>query len=308
MSQPLRCCICNEPAAPGKVIGGRAYCDRHFAVVNRAHPSFWRSAFVQVVAMGVLAAMVAFVARDVDVQDRGLRMLIGLALAIIPTGLWLWYFYTQDSLEPEPKQNIAAVFFVALLLADVVAARLVNDVFQYAQWTGVNRQTSLLASILILGFTYQAIVYVALRATVYPTSEFDERMDGIVYGTTAGLGVATLLNLHLIVDNQGVLIWTGVINTVTTALAHACFGGLLGFFMAEAKFAHKPVWWVPLGLCFSAVLNGLFLWLIDEVAATGLTVNPWYSLLLGVTVALATFIVLVWLMRRANRLMIEATR
>jgi protease PrsW len=36
-------------------------------------------------------------------------------------------------------------------------------------------------------------------------------MDGIVYGTVAGLGVATLLNLRYVLDNDGVALTQGVI-------------------------------------------------------------------------------------------------
>ena len=63
---------------------------------------------------------------------------------------------------------------------------------------------------------------------------------------------------------------------------------------------------VPLGLCVSAVLQGLFVWLINEVSANGLTVDPWRSLIAGIVVALATFAVLIALMRRANRLTLTA--
>jgi RsiW-degrading membrane proteinase PrsW (M82 family) len=136
---------------------------------------------------------------------------------------------------------------------------------------------------------------------VFDTPEFDERMDGIVYGTVAGLGVATLTNLNYVIANDGVALAPGVIHVVTTALAQASFSGLLGYFMAEAKFEHKPVWWVPLGLFIAAVLNGLFSWLLSEVSANGLTVSPWRSLVLGIVVALAVFALLLMLMRRATQ-------
>jgi protease PrsW len=70
--------------------------------------------------------------------------------------------------------------------------------------------------------------------------------------------------------------------------------------MAEAKFASRPFWWVPLGLVLAATLNGLFSWLINEVSATGLTVDPWRSLALGLVVALAVFLALMALMRRVT--------
>ena len=301
MNQSLSCCVCDEPITPPyKTLGGRVYCERHYALVNKPHIGFWRAGVLQIVAMGVFAAMVAVIAENLGALEGTPLIVAGLFLALVPTALWLVYFYQQDQLEPEPKTKIAAVFLLALILTDFIGLRLINDWFRFHDWSGINRTTSLLASIFIVGFTFEAIKYFAIRLTVYATDEFDERMDGIVYGTVAGLGVATLLNLTHIVANQGVALGPGVVYTVTTALAQASFGGLLGYFMAQAKFEHKPIWWVPLSVSIAAVLNGFFTWVIDEVSAAGLTVEPWRSLVLGIVVALAVFGVLVALMQRAH--------
>ncbi len=296
----LRCCICGEPANPKNILAGRAYCDQHFAMVNKPHLGFWRAGVLQIVLMGVFSVVVAIIADNLPQLDQTALIVVGLFLAIVPSVWWLTYFYREDQLEPEPKTKIALVFFLALLLTYTVGLPLSDNVFHYQQWSGINRTTSLLAHILIVGFTFMAITYFAVRAIVYATEEFDERMDGVVYGTTAGLGVATLLNFNHVLGNQGVALGPGVIHVVTTALAQASFGGLLGYFMAQAKFQHKPIWWVPAGLTVTAVLNGLFIWLINEVSATGLTVDPWRSLIAGLLIALATFGVLIALMRRAN--------
>jgi protease PrsW len=301
MAQEVRCCICDEPLTPPyHIVNQRAYCDRHYEAINRPHPGFWRASVVQLAGMAIFSAVLAFLGSYLGPISGVALIAVGLFLAIVPSALWLYYFYRQDRLEPEPKTSIAAVFVVALLLADVLGRRVVEDWFQVSTWAAADTITSLLASVLIVGFTRQAIAYIAVRAVVYTTPEFDERMDGIVYGTVAGLGVATLLNLRYILDNAGVAIAPGVIQTATTVLAQASFGGLLGYFMAEAKFAHKPAWWVPLGFVLAAVLNGLFSWLISEVSASGLTVDPWRSLAMGLVVALVVFFVLVALMRRST--------
>ncbi len=303
MDEPLRCCVCqDEVSPPYNTMGGRVYCAKHFAIVNKHHMGYWRAGILQIFLMGLFSVIVALLADNVRDLNQTTLIIVGLFLAVVPTAMWLVYFYKEDQLEPEPKMKIAGVFLLALLLTDVFGLRLINDVFHFQVWTQTNRVTSLLASILIIGFTFETIKYAAVRAVVYATEEFDERMDGVVYGTTAGLGVATLLNLHHIIDNQGVALAPGVIHVVTTALAQASFGGLMGYFMAQAKFEHKPIWWVPLGISFAAVLDGLFTWLIDEVSVTGLTVDPWRSLLLGLIVAMASFLALVALMRRANAL------
>lgn len=303
MEQQQYCCIDNEPVSPPyHILGGRIYCARHFALVNKPHAGFWRSAVVMILVTGIVSGILAYFLRGVHDLDRTALILIGLLFAIVPTAVWLVYFYRQDRLEPEPKSRIGSVLLTAIVLTDFLGLRLINDWLRVSDWAPYNNWTSLAAAILVDGFTFTAIMYLSIRLWVYATSEYDERMDGIIYGTVAGLGVATLLNLHYVIDNQGVALSPGIVKVVTTALAQASFGGVLGYFMAQAKFAHKPSWWLPLGFVLSAVLNGLFTWLINEVSASGLTVEPWRSLVVGLVVAVVTFGGLVFLMERARAL------
>ncbi len=297
MPKPV-CCVCGQPLDPPyKIMGGRLYCDRHYAIVNKPHAGFWRAGIVQIVGMGILSAIVAVAAGYIPPLDQIGLIIAGILIAIIPTALWVVYFYRQDRLEPEPKTKIAEVLLLALLLTAAVGLPLIGF-FRLQDWANTDRFISLLAYILVGGFVYETIKYFAVRFVVYATEEFDERMDGIVYGSIAGLGVATLLNLHQVVDNQGVALAPGIIYAVTTALAQASFGGVMGFFMAQAKFEHRPVWWIPLGVSLAALLDGVYSWLVGEISMVGLTVDPWRSLLFGLGVALASFLVLVALMQR----------
>ncbi len=296
----LTCCICDQPLTPPyHILGQRTYCDHHFALVNKPHVGFWRAGLTQIVGMGLFSALVSYMAELIGPLSGPALLLAGILLALVPSAIWLVFFYRQDRLEPEPKLRVAAVFFLALILTDVLGRRITDDWLQVRLWASASTTTSLAASILIVGVTWQAIAYAAVRLLVYTTPEFDERMDGIVYGTVAGLGVATLLNLRYVLDNGGVALGPGVISVVTAALAQASFGGLMGYFMAEAKFTHRPIWWVPVGFALAAALNGTFSWLIGEVSATGLSVEYWRSLVLGMAVALVAFFTLVALMRRS---------
>ncbi len=303
------CCICGQPVEPPyNQVGHRVYCDAHFAALNKSHSGFWLAGLIQIIGVGVVSALIAFLARFLPPLSGASLIVVGLVLALLPTVVWLIFFYRQDRLEPEPKAQIAQVFLIALLLTDVFGVRMVNDWMRLSEWSTFDWTTSLLASVLVIGFTYQAITYFAVRTTVYTTPEFDERMDGIVYGTVAGLGIATLLNLRYILDNGGVALAPGIIRITTTTLALASFSGLFGYFMAQAKFEHKPVWWIPFGMAVAAILHGLFSWLINEVSAAGLVVNPWRSLGLGLVVALAVFGLLVMLMGRVTAITLRSSR
>ncbi len=295
------CCVCGQPVSPPyNLIRQRIYCDQHFALVNRQHHGFWRSAIVQILVMGLFSLVVSIIAGYVGPLEDPWRVPVGLVLVLVPSALWIYYFYLQDRARPEPKMRILEVFLLALLLTEAVGYTVLRW-FQVDEWAANLNTTSLLASILISGFMWQGITYTAVRAVVYATTEFDERMDGIVYGTMAGLGVGTLLNLHYVLNNGGVSLGPGVVHIVTTALAQASFGGITGYFMAQAKFEHRLVWWVPAGVSIAAVLNGLFRWSVSEVSADGLSVDPWRSLALGLVASLAAFVVLLALMQQAMR-------
>src|SRR5574341_395128 len=98
------CCICHEPVAERyNILGGRLYCARHFAIVNRPHTGFWRAGVIQIVGMAIFSLIVAVVAGNLGPLERAALSPIGLFLAIVPRALWLWYFYRQDRLKPEPK-------------------------------------------------------------------------------------------------------------------------------------------------------------------------------------------------------------
>lgn len=300
MSATEACCICGVPVPPGHIVGGRAYCDRHYAALNKPHAGVWQAGIAQIVGMALLSLVVAALASRLGPLDPPARIAIGLLLALLPSLLWIAYFYRQDRLEPEPKTRIAAVFLLAALLTEALGRHLIGDWLGAADWASGSVGSALLAAILLDGFVLQATVYVAVRALVYSTPEFDERMDGIVYGTVAALGAAAVLNLHYILDEGGVQPGPGVIGTATTALALAASGGLIGYCMAEAKFRHRPLWWVPLGVVLTAILSGMVRWLLGEISVAGLTVQPWRSLALGLAVALVAFGALVALMGRST--------
>lgn len=296
-----RCCVCQNPATHR--FGGRPYCDDDYARATRPNTSLVRTLVVMVAGLLVFSLAVWGLAQVLLSQNihlsRSVLFVAGIVLALVPAGLWLWFFYSQDRLEPEPRGYVLAVFLLAAILEDFLAER-VFDVFEMGQWLPASSAALVLGSVLVKGVMFSLIVWAVIRFTVYPTREFDERMDGIVYGTAAGLGIATMLNLNYVLDSGGVLLGPGVINIVVTTLAQASFGGLIGYFLGEANFIDEPVWWMPLGIGLASVLNGAFLALSVTVKASGGTTVPViYTLLLAAAVAVLTFAALIYLMRRA---------
>lgn len=297
------CCVCHRPlGTQAKSIGKRFYCDEHYLKSTREREHFWQAGWV------LVAALVGFILLVAGIDNfarpsLGGTMLVGagIFLALVPAVIWLLFFYVQDRLEPEPKRYVVGIFVLGGLLASAVGMPLTNALFQVDRWLYESPLAQLLGGILVVGYSQEFLKYAAVRFTLYGSQEFDERMDGVIYGTAAGLGYATMLNIQYVVSNAGVDLSVGVIRIVITALAQASFAGIVGYFLAQDKFEGKPLWWMPAGLTLAAALNGLFVFVRDLASVRGLQFNPWNGLILATVVALAVLGVLFWLMRRANR-------
>jgi RsiW-degrading membrane proteinase PrsW (M82 family) len=296
------CCVCNAPVdETSSTIGRRCYCDEHYAKVGRGRNHFWHSEWVLVAALiGFILVVVGIATYAEPTLEGGALIVTGIILALVPAAIWLIFFYLQDRVEPEPKRYVIGIFVLGALVASAVGIPLVNDVFEVTDWLYYSPLVHLLGGILVIGFTQEFLKYAVVRYSLYGSQEFDERMDGVIYGTAVGLGYGTMLNIHYVISNAGVDPSVGVIHMAVTALAQASFAGIMGYFLAQDKFEGKPVWWMPLGLALAAVLNGLFIFVRDLASVRGLQFNPWNSLILATLIALITLAALFWLMRRAG--------
>ncbi len=297
------CCVCQRPLEEGaRSIGRRLYCDEHYAKVTRGRGHLWQSGWALVAALVGFVLLVVGIDSFVQPSLEGRSLIVaGIVMALVPAALWLVFFYLQDRLEPEPKRYVAGIFVLGALLAGAVGIPLVNDLFQVREWLYESPLVQLVGGILVIGFIQEFLKYAAVRYTLFDSAEFDERIDGIIYGTAAGLGYATMLNIHYVVSNAGVDLSVGVIRMVITSLAQASFAGIVGYFLAQDKFEGKPVWWMPCGLALAAVLNGLFIFVRELAMVRGLEFNPWNGLIVATLIALIILAALFWLMRRANQ-------
>ena len=156
------------------------------------HRGLWLAGGGLVLLLLVFVALVAFVAPLLPATLDGPPLILaGLVVALVPAVIWLAFFYQQDRLEPEPKTYVLKVFLLGALLAAAAGIPLVRDLFQVGQWLYTNLWTHLLGSILVVGFVQEFLIYAAVRFSIYSSAEFDQRVDGIIYATAAGLGFAT---------------------------------------------------------------------------------------------------------------------
>lgn len=198
---------------------------------------------------------------------------------------------------------VVGVFILGALVATAISIPLVDQVFDVGAWLFESPLVHLAGGILIVGIIQEGLVYLTVRLSVYGSREFDERTDGIIYGTAVGLGLATALNVAFVVESGGVDLGTGAIRIVLTSLAHGSFGGVIGYFLGRQKFEVRPIWWMPAGVALAATLNGVFFFLRTTVGRGTIegpleAIAPWIGLVLAAVLAGAVTAVLSTLIRR----------
>jgi RsiW-degrading membrane proteinase PrsW (M82 family) len=186
--------------------------------------------------------------------------LFGAAPAILAMALFDWL----DSKRPEPHGTLRRVAFGGMLAA--IPVILLGEVLKLVGPDGLREGVY---------DTYAAALYMAFVIAALPEElakfgsvwifawrrpEFDERMDGIVYGARAGLGFAAVENvayLLLLPSNLGEYVSIFLGRALLAVPGHAIWGGITGYFAARRRFDRSGPG-VLGGYLISAAMHGVY--------------------------------------------------
>ena len=196
-------------------------------------------------------------------------------VAAVPSLVLLTYFYLRDRYEREPIAHVAAAYALgafAMFAADGMSS-LVADLVS-AQWLH-SEGGRLFDAFVLAGFIEELAKWVVLVAAVYSWREFDEPMDGLLYGVAIALGFASLENF-LFLSSRGLAVaWHRAIFAVP---AHALFGGCMGAYVGRTKFApverRRPVFYLSLSLVVPVAFHGAY----DFALLHGLGWKVWLAI------------------------------
>ncbi len=177
------------------------------------------------------------------------------AIGFAPGAFWLWYFYSRDRIEPEPRAMVARIFFYGVLITVPVA--IIEGIL--AGVTGVLLTSA--TGVFVLAVVIAPVVeeyakFFVVRNSVYENREFSEPMDGILYGAAAALGFAAIENagyiLYAYLSSPIEAVTTFTFRALISVPAHPLISSIWGFSLGQAKFGLSPN---PEG----AILRGLLL-------------------------------------------------
>jgi RsiW-degrading membrane proteinase PrsW (M82 family) len=162
---------------------------------------------------------------------------------VIPAVVAMWIIDRLDRKRPEPASTRRLVTFVGML--SVIPAILLEG------WLTNGVGASVAPPYTYQGASYSAYVVAAgveeackiavVYWIVWRRPEFDERMDGIVYASRAGLGFALVENVGYLLHSgslQGQL-YMWVARALLAVPGHAMWTGMIGYMAARRRFDGK---------------------------------------------------------------------
>jgi RsiW-degrading membrane proteinase PrsW (M82 family) len=179
----------------------------------------------------------------------------------VPAILAMIYFDRLDAKRPEPRTTLRRVALAGgLSVLPVIAIELVLREAGNA-WLGKEGWfAGLYQAFVVAAAPEEAAKVACVWLFVWRRPEFDERMDGIVYGARAGLGFALVENVGYLLGADGG--WQGwfamfVGRAVLAVPGHAIWAGLMGWCAAIRRFDGRGPGLLG-GWAIAFVLHGLY--------------------------------------------------
>ena len=177
-----------------------------------------------------------------------------IAAAVFPALLLLWYFHSRD-VHPEPSRVVWTTFILGICTIPFIlmfglpvmhSLEAIRSPFGYG----------LADAFLCAALPEELFKFLVLYFYSARHKEFNEPMDGIVYGVAASLGFATLENV-LYVGSGGMGV--ALLRALTAVPGHAFTGAVMGYYVGRARFAPagepRQLW---LALLVPMLLHGLY--------------------------------------------------
>ena len=163
-----------------------------------------------------------------------------LLATILPSILIILFFVNSDKFK-EPKGEIIKVFIFGILIT--IPAYILNTFLRDFWYNNTAVSESLISSFLTAAPVEEGLKLSILYYFVYKMKDFNEPLDGIVYGVTVSLGFATLENIYyvyLLADHfQTTSMALAVLRSFSAVPAHAVFGIFMGYFFMKYAFIKK---------------------------------------------------------------------
>ncbi|MEZ4360446.1 MAG: PrsW family intramembrane metalloprotease [Kofleriaceae bacterium] len=188
-------------------------------------------------------------------------MSVQLALTgVIPAVAAMWYVDRLDSKRPEPPllRRMVVLFGALSVIPTLGLGWLLEATVGVNLGPGHTYNGALYRAFLSAGAIEELCKIAVVYWVVWRRPEFDERMDGIVYATRAGLGFAMVENFFYLLNEQGMgFVTTWLLRAFLAVPGHAMWTGMIGALAARRRFDGRGVGLVG-GYLLAVLFHGTY--------------------------------------------------
>lgn len=166
-----------------------------------------------------------------------------LAIALsgaLPALIAMYIVDRLDRKRPEPPRlrRLVAVIGACSVIPAIIAEAILSGTIGMQIGSELTYEGSSFSAFVVAGAVEEACKILVIYWVVWYRPEFDERMDGIVYASRAGLGFAAVENvmyLYRQTELSGqITVW--VLRALLAVPGHALWTGMIGAFAARRRF------------------------------------------------------------------------
>lgn len=159
---------------------------------------------------------------------------------VIPALVAMWVVDRLDRKRPEPASTRRLVAFVGMLsvIPAIFLERYLSNGVGAALAPEYTYQGASFKAFVVAAAVEEACKIAVVYWIVWRRPEFDERMDGIVYASRAGLGFALVENVMYLMSSDSLQgqMYMWVARAFLAVPGHAMWTGMIGYMAARRRF------------------------------------------------------------------------
>jgi RsiW-degrading membrane proteinase PrsW (M82 family) len=202
---------------------------------------------------------------------------------ILPVLFWAFYHYYKDRRYPEPVAYLLLAFFLGVGSSYIArflysSLDLVGLRFNAYALAETNPVGLFIYSVLAIGLIEELAKMIPFLLVIIRFREFDEPLDGVIYGSFIALGFAASENVQYI---QFANHFEAMARGFAGPVIHIVFASIWGYYIGRAYLCRRSVGLtIVTALAFTAVLHGIYDFIVIALPATALPVAA--LLILGI--------------------------
>ncbi len=196
--------------------------------------------------------------------------IIIIAAAALPCAVFVFLIDRYDRFKKEPRRLLLKLF-AAGLVTPLAASFLEHMIFPLCAFAAPPLLIPVQA-FLGVALPEEGVKLLAMLIILRRRKEFDELLDGPVYGIITAMAFALVENI-LYVFGTGEPLSTAILRGLTAVPLHALAGGILGLGAAMSRVENKrtAVWG---GFLMAVILHGAYDWFLMDPRFPGLLSLP----------------------------------